>query len=195
MYGPDEGYQTIINALSMKVLIGRLELAKKNDRASYASVVKSVSKKELKKVKEVSFYSSLDMESRSRKTQYAVATVHSEMTPRLDGKRQCKGTERLGDFFSGKKTLATSQDKVEMIHDIDPIESDDIDRFEDDDEDEVIPEHHGVSYQRLPWTYVGTASDATLQRLRSLPVDTAVPFKEWIKYLVDLGMYLNKDGR
>jgi len=66
-----------VNAPSMKVLIDRLEFVKKNDRASYASVVKSVSKKEPKKVKEVSFYSSLDMESRSRKPQYAVATVHS----------------------------------------------------------------------------------------------------------------------
>jgi hypothetical protein len=77
--------------------------------------------KEPKKVKEVSFYPSLDMETRSRETQYAVATVHSKMTPRLDGKRQCKGTERLGDFFSGKKTLATSQDKVDIINDINPI--------------------------------------------------------------------------
>ena len=51
--------------------------------------------------------------------------------------------------------------------------------------------YHGVSYQRLPWTYVGTANEATLQRLRDLPVDTTVPFKEWIKYLVDLGTYLN----
>jgi hypothetical protein len=90
LFGPDEGYQQVItpynpegqpppgvNAPSMKVLIDRLELAKKNDRASYASVVKSVSMKEPKKVKEVSFYPSLDLESRARETQYAVATVHS----------------------------------------------------------------------------------------------------------------------
>jgi len=51
--------------------------------------------------------------------------------------------------------------------------------------------YHGVSYLRLQWTYVGAASKETLQGLRSLPVDTTVPFKEWIKYLVDLGMYLN----
>ena len=51
--------------------------------------------------------------------------------------------------------------------------------------------YHGVSYMRLPWTYVGRGSEATLQQLRSLPVDTTVPFKEWIKYIVDLGMYLN----
>jgi hypothetical protein len=91
--------------------------------------------KEPKKVKEVSFYPSLDMETRSRETQYAVATVHSKMTPRLDGKRQCKGTERLGDFFSGKKTLATSQDKVNIINDINPIEKDGIELFEDDDDE------------------------------------------------------------
>ena len=51
--------------------------------------------------------------------------------------------------------------------------------------------YHGVSFLRLPWTYVGKDSEATLQQLRSLPVDTTVPFKEWIKYMVDLGMYLN----
>jgi len=28
-----------------------------------------------------------------------------------------------------------------------------------------------------------------------LPVDTAVPFKEWIRYLVDLEMYLNTLGK
>ena len=44
-----------VNAPSMKVLIDRLEFVKKNDRASYASVVKSVSMKEPKKVKELSF--------------------------------------------------------------------------------------------------------------------------------------------
>jgi len=55
--------------------------------------------KETKKVKKVSFYPSLDLESKSRQeTQYAVATVHSR------GKKQCKGTERLGDFYAGKKT-------------------------------------------------------------------------------------------
>jgi hypothetical protein len=124
-----------VNAPSMKVFIDRLELAKQNDRASYASVLKSVSMKEPKKVKEVSFYPNLDMETRSRETQYAVATVHSKMTPRLDGKRQCKGTERLGDFFSGKKTLATSQDKVDIINDINPIERDGIELFEDDDDE------------------------------------------------------------
>jgi hypothetical protein len=48
-----------------------------------------------------------------------------------------------------------------------------------------------VPFQRLPWTYVGTVNEATVQSLRNLPVDTAVPFKEWINYLVDLGMYLN----
>ena len=54
--------------------------------------------------------------------------------------------------------------------------------------------HHGISYQRLPWN-VGTANNVTLQRLRSLPVDTAVPFKEWIRYLVNLEMYLNTLGK
>ena len=45
-----------VNAQSMKILIDRLELDKNNDRASFASVVKSVGLKEPKKVKEVSFY-------------------------------------------------------------------------------------------------------------------------------------------
>jgi hypothetical protein len=98
------------------------------------------------------------MESKSRETQYSsfkikgvktVATVHSKTTQRLDGKRQCKGTERLGDFHSGKKTLATSQDRFDIIKDSDLIEGDDIDALEDDDDnvneiENIINERNNV---------------------------------------------------
>jgi len=132
-----------VNAPSMKILIHRLELAKNDGRASSASV------KEPKKVKEVSFYPSLDMESKSRETQYAVSTVHSKNTPRRDGKRQCKSTERLGDFHSGQKTIATSQDRVDIIKDSDLILGDDIDVLEDDDDDaDEIDEYYQRKEQR-----------------------------------------------
>ena len=105
--------------------------------------------KEPKKVKEVSFYPSLDIESKSRETQYAVSTVPSKNTPRLDGKRQCKGTERLGDFHSGKITIATSQDRVDIIKDSVLIEGDDIDVLEDDDDDtDQIEEYYQQKEQR-----------------------------------------------
>ena len=64
--------------------------------------------------------------------------------------------------------------------------------------------HHGVSYRSIPWSYVDKQYsrsrhlsqreqvDATLEGLLDLPSDTTLPLKEWVKYLVDLAMYLNE---